>query len=362
MQFHLLKIKNIQRETADTLTITFDVPSDLKADFAYEAGQYLTLRFLLGGKEERRAYSMSSAPFEGKLCVTVKRLAGGKVSNHIHDQLKVGDSVEVSPPNGRFTLPFDDTNRKSYFFFGAGSGITPLLSLIKTALEEEPQSSIFLFYGSRDEENIIFKDELAELAERHEGQFALEYILSQPLRQKPKGFAGMFSKGKTNWKGLVGRIDRKHAADFLENWPARYPRAEYCICGPGNLPTTVEQVLVARGVAPNNIHIEHFSAPELSASDAGTNSTTNATIQLEGKTLQIAIPAGKTILQALLDAGYEAPYSCQAGSCSTCMAKVTKGKAQMDVCYALDPDEVADGYILTCRAQPQGDEIELTYD
>lgn len=363
MKFEKLTISKIKVETKDTLSLYLNIPHNLAEQFTYRAGQYLTLRFRINGQEERRAYSMSSSPLEKELVVTIKQVAGGKVSSYIHQNLKVGDEVEVLSPQGRFTHPFQESNRKTYYFFGAGSGITPLWSLIKTILEVEPQSSVFLLYGNRDEENIIFKKELDEAVERYAGQFRLDYVLSKPILQKSKGITGLFSKGKIAWNGRVGRIDRKLTADYLEENPAPYPRIEYFICGPNNLALTVEQVLIARGAEEATIHIEHFTTAkeQIAAAESENITIVNATIHLEGKVIKLNIPQHKTIVQALLEAGYEPPYSCQSGSCSTCMAKTLNGKATMDVCHALDKDEVEAGYILTCRAKPLGDAIEVDY-
>lgn len=362
-QFHTLEVKKVAQETTDAVSITFAVPDSLKDTFQYKQGQYLTLKFDLNGKEERRAYSMCSSPIEDGLTVTVKRVEKGKVSNHIADQVKVGNSVAVMPPEGRFFTQLDPDTRKTYYMFGAGSGITPLYSIIKTILEEEPMSSIHLFYGNRNEDGIIFKTGLENLTKTYTGQLTVEHILSQPKLEKPKGLTSFFKKGKPTWKGQIGRIDAANVARFLEQNPARNKSIEYFICGPGGMIDAVEKSLEARNIESKHIHTERFTTVDLpdTAKVSGVAGA-SATITLDGKTIQLDIPAGKNILDAMIDAKYDPPYSCTSGACSTCMAKVTKGNAKMDVCYALDDDEVEEGYILTCQAHPITEEIEVNFD
>lgn len=208
-QFYALKVANKQAETSDTVSISFEVPADLKDIFKYKQGQYLTLAFTINGVEERRAYSMSSSPLEDHLTVTVKRVKNGKVSNHIADKVNAGDTVNVMPPEGRFYTKLDRDNKKTYYLFGAGSGITPLMSIIKTILEVEPQNAVHLLYGSRHDDCIIFKNQLDALAKRYEGQFIVEYVVSQPVKQKAGGLSGFFKKATVNWTGGKGRVDPK---------------------------------------------------------------------------------------------------------------------------------------------------------
>lgn len=361
-QFYPLPIKNIQRETDDTVSIHFTVPEEWSDTFRYKAGQYLTLRFHIDGEEVRRAYSMSSSPLEGHLAVTVKRVAGGRVSNHINDALQAGDTVEVMPPQGKFNTPLDEGQRKSYYFFGAGSGITPLLSLAKTIVEAEPQSSVFLLYGSRHEDQIIFKEELDLLSKRYEGQFAVEHIISRPRREKTGGLAGLIGKGKISWLGRTGRISAAEVERFLSARPNRNPVAEYFICGPGTMIDTVEQALLNLGIDKKHLHTERFvNADESQPRQAGAAGAI-VKVRLRGDDYEVAPEDKQTILDAMLAAKYDAPYSCTAGACSTCMAKLLDGEVKMDACYALDEDEIAEGYILTCQAHPVTPEVSISYD
>lgn len=361
--FYDLAISKITEETADTRSFTFEVPDELATAFKYKHGQYLTLRFHINGQDVRRSYSMSSSPMEPEITVTVKRVEGGLVSNYMHDTLDVGEKVRVMPPDGRFYTKLEHEQKKSYYLFAAGSGITPILSILKTVLEEEPKSRVHLVYGNRNEASIIFEKTLEQLSAKYKGQLFVEHILSQPHREKKGGIGGLFSKGKISWKGQVGRIDSKVVMNYLQANPDPYGKAEYFVCGPGAMLDTVELALKNQGISEKNIHTERFTIlkpADVSRAD-GTDGAT-IRVSLDGKVHDLPVPTGKTILDTLLDANQEPPYSCMSGSCSTCMAKVTKGKVSMDICYALDDDEVKDGYILTCQAHPQSAIVELTFD
>ncbi len=363
-QFYPLRIKELREETADARTIVLEIPTELTDQFAYNQGQYLTLRFQLNGQEVRRAYSMCSSPLESDLAVTVKRVEGGLVSNHLHDRIQQGDTIEVMPPQGRFFTTLDAEQRKDYYLFGAGSGITPLMSILKTILEAEPMSSVFLLYGNRSESSIIYKDELAALQERYEGQLTVQHILSRPVRERTKGLSGLFRRGTTNWDGLIGRIDAAEVDRFLANHPPRSQQQEYFICGPGSMIDTVQASLQDRGIEASHVHTERF----LSA-DAGSAKKVDAVagggeivVKLNGQQIELQLKEGQTILDALMANKYDPPYSCLAGACSTCLAKIEKGGVRMDACYALDEEEVAAGYILTCQSHPTTDRVELTFD
>lgn len=362
-EFHSLTVKEVRPETADAVTISFTIPADLAEAFHYEPGQHLTLRFQLNGKEVRRAYSMCSSPLDSDLAITVKRVRKGIVSNHINDNLKPGQQVEVMPPEGRFFIPRDPEQRRTYYLLGAGSGITPLMSLTRTILEEEPQSSVYLLYGNRNEESIIFRNELAALQQKYKGQFTHTLILSQPKRDKPKGLSGIFNKGTITWEGLVGRIDAGVIDRFLSDHPQQTKTATYFICGPGSMIDTAEAALLARGIDKKDLHAERFISAE--PGHAGTISGTAGamlTAHLNGQVVTLPVPANKTILDVLIDGKHNPPYSCTAGACSSCMAKVLKGSVKMEACYALDDDEVAAGFVLTCQSHPTSAEVEVTYD
>ncbi len=362
--FHPLTISKVAKETEDAVSLFFAIPGELKETFEYTQGQYLTLRFSLGGKEERRAYSMSSSPVEKEISVTVKRLKGGLVSNHILDHLKAGATVEVMAPDGRFNTKLDPEQNKTYYLFGAGSGITPLMSILKTVLEKEPMSTVFLLYGNREESSIIFKEALEEMSQRYDNQLIVQHILSQPIKKKEKGITGFFKKAQMDWSGKTGRIDAAAVTNFLEENPSRSKEREFFVCGPNDMIDTVEASLLALEIAKKKIHTERFTADKIDPELAQAMGADGAKlkVQLDGDTLNIVVPKGKTILDALLDLKHDPPFSCTSGSCSACMAKLIKGKVEMEVCYALDEDEVEEGFILTCQSHPTTAVVEITYE
>ncbi|MEM9929807.1 MAG: ferredoxin--NADP reductase [Bacteroidota bacterium] len=363
--FYPLTITSVRAETDQAVTVSFK-PTAANADqFGYAAGQYLTLKFVINGKEERRAYSMSSAPQDDTIAVTVKRVKGGIVSNHIADNLSAGDTVDVMPPQGRFLATPNPATRRDYYLFGAGSGITPLMSILRTILEEEPKSKVHLLYGNRDEDNIIFDQQLKTLEERYAGQLVVLHTLSKPKREKVGGLKGLFSKGKISWPGQVGRIDIKAVQNFLTANPGSVEDKQYYVCGPGEMIDNVEQALLGLGVKKDCIHSERF----VSANDVRKKAPSSGAVeggavvaQLGGKEVSVSLKPGQTILDGLLESGATPPYSCLAGACSTCMAKVTKGGVRMEVCFAIDDDEIAEGYILACQAHPTTPEVHLTFE
>ncbi|MCX8209541.1 MAG: ferredoxin--NADP reductase [Lewinella sp.] len=363
--FFSLPISSIQPETDKAITVSFKPAAADAEHFEFLAGQYLTLKFLVHGKEERRAYSMCSAPYEDEIAVTVKRVEGGIVSNYIADNLKVGDMVEMMPPQGRFMAKPDPAGRRDYYLFGAGSGITPLMSITRELLEQEPKSRIHLLYGNRDEENIIFEKQLQTLEERHKGQLFVQHTLSRPIKHKVGGLRGLFGRGKTNWNGSTGRVDIPTVHGFLHDNPGASDNKSYYICGPGQMIDNVEQALLGLGVKKADIHSERF----LSANSAQKKAAPNTPIasgkviaKLSGKEVTVELKPGQTILDGLLEAGASPPYSCLAGACSTCMAKVTKGGVKMEVCFAIDDDEIAEGYILACQAHPTTPEVYVEFE
>ena len=362
--FHSLKVSAVKKETIDTVTVSFAIPEDLKEQFHYDAGQYLTLRFFIDGQDVRRAYSMSSSPMAEAPAISVKRVRGGLVSNHIADNLEPGVEVEVMPPQGRFVFQPDPEKRRDIYLIGAGSGITPLMSILRTVLDQEPKSNIYLLYGNRDENSIIFKEELDQLEERFNGQLHITHTLSRIRRST--GLSSLFNRKKAAWTGEKGRIDGKKIRAFLANHPQQAAEAHYYICGPGNLIDVAEQSLLGAGIDKEFIHEERFvSANDVkkesgASTEAGSAATVKATIN--GQEHQIELKPGQSILDGLLEAKLSPPYSCLAGACSTCMAKVTKGGVKMDVCYALDDEEIANGFVLTCQSHPTTPEVEVTYE
>ncbi|MDF1694396.1 MAG: ferredoxin--NADP reductase [Saprospiraceae bacterium] len=361
--FHALKVYEVIQETEDCVTVLFEVSEDLKDQFKFKAGQYLTIKAMIDGEEVRRAYSICTGQNEKHLGVSVKRVEGGKMSNYLNSSVKKGDILDVMKPDGKFTLITHIDTQRDHYFFAAGSGITPVMSMIKSMLEDEPKSTAYLLYGSKHEEGIIFKSQIEELQNRYEGQFIVQHTLSKPTKEKSGGILGILGKKETKWTGLKGRIDSAKVARFAQEYTPKSEQAEYYICGPGSMIETVQTTLMGNGVQKQNIHREYFTAGN-SDSIQTVQSSDGAvlTARLNGEEIKLNVVGGKTLLDTLLDAGHEAPYSCTSGACSSCMAKVIKGEVKMEACFALDDDEVEEGYILTCQAHPISSEVEIEYE
>lgn len=366
MDFFSLRIKKIISETPDTKTFEFEIPDTLIDRFAYKQGQYVTLRADIDGESVRRSYSMSSSPLENRLAVTVKKIEGGRMSNWLHENLEEGRELAVAPPEGRFYNELDPEKRRTYYFFGAGSGITPLMSIARTILEGEPMSAVFLLYGSRDEEHIIFLEALDAMSERYAGQFFVEHILSRPAKRKTTGgLLSFFKKSSVNWSGQIGRVDARTAVEFLNRNEPQTPLEDclYYICGPGDMADNVRAALQARGIAPKQIYTEYFvNAGQTPGAGAPSGDRVPMIVHLKGQVIELDGAKETPVLDSLVAAKYDPPYSCTSGACSTCMAKVLKGSVKMDVCYALDDAEIKAGFCLTCQAKPTSEALEITYD
>lgn len=336
------------------MSVTFEVPSNLQKDFEYIQGQHLTLKLMVNGKEVRRSYSLCSSPLiKEPLRVAVKRVKDGVGSNYINDNLKKGNVLEVMTPMGNFHTELKNTNKKHYVLFAGGSGITPMMSIIKTTLIAEPQSKLTLFYGNFDETSTIFKKELDEIAAQNGGRLTLHYIFEKPAAPGyPAEFTGMLTKEKV--KELIGK--------YLE----RNPVIEYFICGPGPMMDNVKEVLESNNVNKHFIHIEYFTSaveePKKEAADIH-GAICEVTVIADGKetTFQLATD-GDAILDAAIDAGVDAPFSCKGAVCATCRAKLMEGKVTMTMNYALTDDEVEEGYILTCQSHPTTPVVVVDYD
>jgi ring-1,2-phenylacetyl-CoA epoxidase subunit PaaE len=352
--FHALRVVEIAAETSEANSLRFEVPPELRDRFAFRAGQHLTLRAIIAGEEVRRNYSLCTAPEEGEWIVTVKRIAGGLFSNWVGDQLKAGDTIDIMPPHGSFTTEFDEQKARHLVAIAGGSGITPVLSLIKTALRSEPRSRVSLFYGNRDSSSVIFLEELAALKDKHLARLEIYHFLDQE-EQDIDLFNGM--------------LDRRRLDEAL---PALVPDLgaveDWFICGPGPMMEAAEGALLDRGVAKDRIHIERFTADRLPGSVASEMAQLQTQVEgvslsvtLDGRTRRVPFRAGN-ILDSARAAGLGAPFACKAGVCATCRAKVTKGKVEMAARYGLTDEEVADGYVLTCQSVPLGDGVAVDYD
>lgn len=363
-KFYSLKVSDKRAETADSASFLFEIPDNLKSEYSFTAGQYLTLKVNIGGNELRRAYSIFTAPFEKQFGCTVKRLKGGKVSNYLIDNINVGDSLEVMVPEGKFVLDAHEGLKRDHYFIAGGSGITPVMSMIKTVLENEPLSRAYLIYSNRNESSIIFKDELDQLSDKYKNQLFVRHILSQPHKEKLGGLKGLLGKTKTNWQGWSGRLDANRLQLFLDENPSVSNEAHYYLCGPGGLITNAEMFLKNRGVDAKSVHKEYFTSADLDSGEKahGESSDCKAKVTLNGEEFEVEIPKGKTVLEALLDRGKDAPYSCTSGACSTCVARVISGEVEMDACFALDEEEIKSGHILTCQARALTPELELVFE
>ena len=365
--FKLVKVKQKIQETADACSLLFEIPEALKEEFNYTAGQYITISVMINDKEERRSYSLFTAPHEDHFGITVKLVPGGKVSPYLVNEVKEGDEINISAPEGRFILLPNEEQSRDHYFFAAGSGITPVMSMIKTVLEQEPKSSAYLLYGNRNEDCIIFKQELAAMAGDYEGQF----YLSQTLSQSGKGgLAGLFSKKKAD--GFAkGRIDGMKIRKFLADFPSKSNNDNFYLCGPGGMIELASATLKEMTIESKTIHKEYFTPPEEEKPKSSENGTVtestvegeiSVTVRLDGATKELTIDSNKTVLEALLDKGVMAPYSCTSGACATCIAKLKEGKVEMDVCFSLDDDEIESGLILTCQSHAKTPHITIDYD
>lgn len=351
--FHTLKIADIRRETEDTVSIAFEIPAGLNDSYKYKPGQYLTLRTLVNGEDLRRSYSLCSAPFENEWRVAVKRVDEGKFSSFVNSQLKAGDTLEVMTPMGNFTAELDPANAKNYALFAAGSGITPVFSLAKSILREEPSSNVTLFYGNKGFASIIFREEIEALKNEHIDRFRVVHILSRE------------SLGNQIQKG---RIDAEKCANLHKAFLDGMPLDSVFVCGPEDMIHAVKDTMLQAGIPASSVHFELFgTAPVKREKDLTlpTEQTidSNVRIILDGDIYDLALQSdGDNILDAATKAGADLPFACKGGVCCTCKAKILEGTARMDVNYALEKDEVEAGYILTCQAHPTSEKLTVSFD
>jgi len=352
--FHKLVVREIVPETAEANSIRFEIPPALRDAFAFKAGQHLTLRATIEGEEVRRNYSLCTAPAESDWMVTVKRIGGGLFSNWVGDALKAGDTVEVMVPHGSFTTEFSAANKRHLVGIAGGSGITPVMSLIKTLLREEPHSRFTLLYGNRDSSSVIFLEALAGLKDKHLGRLEIYHFLDAE-EQDIELFNGMLSRERV--EDAIGALVPDAAE--VDGW---------FICGPGPMMDAAEGALLDRNVPKERIHIERFTAdrpPQAVAQEMAQLQTqaegVTVAVTLDGRTRRVPFTAGN-ILDSARAAGMPAPFACKAGVCATCRAKVTKGKVEMAVHYGLTDEEVAEGYVLTCQSVPLGGGVAVDYD
>lgn len=343
--FYKLAIKEVRRETKDAVSIQFHIPAELAAHYQFTAGQYVTLKLTLDGLALRRPYSICSAPASGELRIAVKAVPHGLFSNFANTQLKVGDLIEVGVPEGNFQLSVQADQCKSYMAIAAGSGITPILSMIESVLAEEPQSTFALLYGNKTPEDTIFYTQLQNLQATHPLRLSVQYV---------------FSRAKAD-QALFGRIDRS-ALNYYFNQHPNTSFDHYFLCGPESMIQEISAELKAKNVAESAIKFELFSTGPAEKSEQASLGNTTISVLVDGETTTFEMPQKQTILEAALKKGIDAPYSCQGGICSSCLGRVTKGSAHMVKNTILSDGEVAEGLILTCQAHPTSAELFVDFD
>jgi ring-1,2-phenylacetyl-CoA epoxidase subunit PaaE len=356
-QFHALRIAAVRRETTDAISFALAVPEELSEAYRYRAGQHLVVRAMLDGEEVRRTYSISSDPADNELWITIKRVDGGLFTAYAHSELKQGAVLEAMCPAGRFVVPDDSGDGRTYLAVAAGSGITPVMGLIRHILAREPDSRFTLIYGNRAVDSIIFREALNDLKDRYLGRLSVVHVLSRDT--------------EAELPLLSGRIDGDKVKALL---PLIGPAADIdhvYLCGPGNLIKDARQVLLGAGVARERIHFEFFRAgpesvqrrtldpkPVQVAPAAGAE----VVAVVDGVRYTFPVPEGGLVVDAALKAGIRVPYSCKGGMCCTCRAKVIEGEVAMLRNFSLESREVDDGFVLTCQAQPRSNRVVLDYD
>lgn len=349
--FHTLRVLKTEHPIVGAKRVVFDIPEPLQKTFRWRAGQHITLRFQRNGEDIRRSYTVSASPVSGEnLCITVKRVRKGLVSNYINDTVKAGDAIEVMPPFGGFCLDPDINKRRTHYFFGAGSGITPLFAMLHSVLLAEPHSFVYLLYGNTHEKSIIFREKLLELAVAYPGRFAVCYVLSNPSTQKSS-----FRPWRT------GRIDADAIQAFIDEYPPYAQDTQYYICGPGTMNTTLKSILQdGFDVPTTRMHSETFGGSvEMDTSFEGIASQT--TITLGGEERVVQVQKGQTLLKAMLAANLNPPYSCQSGLCGACRAKIIDGEVHMRARMALEDTDIEKGEILTCQTVAKTDKIRIAF-
>jgi ring-1,2-phenylacetyl-CoA epoxidase subunit PaaE len=349
MVFYSLQVKDIRQETNDCVSVAFDVPPQYKAVFAFQQGQYLTLKTHIEGEEVRRSYSICTAPDDNDVRVAIKQVEEGKFSTYANRILKQGDVMEAMPPMGHFYTPLSISNEKNYIFFAAGSGITPIISNIKAILTTEPKSRCTLLYGNQRVSSIIFKEDIEALKNQHLGRFQVFNILSRE---------------NTESSLLHGRLETTKITDFVTKIPQILRGDAFFACGPIEMTEAVRDVLTQRGIEEEKIHFELFNAPKTKAKQKIIASAveSHARIKLDGLTIDVPIDKGQNILDAAQSIGVDMPYACKGGVCCACRAKLVEGEIEMQVNYALTKTEVEQGFILTCQAVPKTKKVVIDFD
>jgi len=353
-RFHRLRVRDVTRETARAVSIAFDVPPDLADDYAFEPGQYLTLRTTIDGEELRRSYSICSGPHENVLRVAVKEVEQGVFSSWVNRSLHAGDSIDVMTPTGRFGAGATCRDGGVYVAFVAGSGITPVLSIVRSVLHREPRSRVFVFYGNRIAADILFNDDLSDLKDRYLGRLSVLHVLSREEQDLPI---------------LHGRLDEAKVRALLTHVVPASTVDHAFVCGPAGMIDEVSATLAAMGVPSGRIHVERFVSAEGGRPrrapvvvTQGAAPAHRAVLVLDGNRREVPVAAGEAIVDAAIRSGIDLPFACKGGMCATCRARIVEGAAVMDVNYSLEPWELEAGFVLTCQARPTTPRIVVDYD
>ncbi len=346
--FHKLVVAAIKRETNESISITFDIPENLKETFKFKAGQYITLKTTIKGNEVRRDYSLCTSPKSSELKVAVKAVKDGTFSSYANNQLQVGDTLDVAPPKGRFIFEPNDSKTKNIAAFAAGSGITPILGIIKCALEEEVYSKVILVYGNKTTKDTMFLNELLELQHKYKERFSIQFVFSQQDEED----------------SIFGRIEKSTVNYVMKNKHKHVEVDAFYLCGPEAMIHTVKDVLTDHGINEDRIHFELFKAAKTAEikEEIVTNGKTKTTIIIDDEESTFEMSQKQTVLEAALDEDLDAPYSCQGGICSSCLARIKEGEATMRQNNILTENEVAEGLILTCQAHPTTSTLVVDYD
>jgi ring-1,2-phenylacetyl-CoA epoxidase subunit PaaE len=358
LDFHSLQIAAVRRETAEAISVVFRIPEALRDTFAWKPGQHLTLKTVLEGEEQRRTYSICSGPEDGSPRIAIKRVPGGRFSIWANDTLAAGQWMDVLPPAGRFILPEGDGGPRHILAFAAGAGITPIIAMVKHALEREREASVTLLYGNRTPQSILFSDELEDLKDRYLGRFTLLHCLSRSEEGGPPLLEGRITGEKV--KSLVPKLLR---LDDI---------AHVFLCGPGSMIKETRNALMSMGLPRDRIHHEFFAAgggayrqpPPAAglAAGAATQAGSEVVAVLDGVRHSFLVPPGGHVVDAALAAGVRVPFSCRGGMCCTCRARLVEGAADMTINYSLEPWEIERGFILTCQAVPKSQRLVVDYD
>ena len=352
--FYSLVVKNITAQTKDCVTVSFVIPPALKDTFRYKAGQYLTIKNTIDGEEIRRSYSICSDPNNDEYTIAIKKIKDGRFSTFAHESLREGDSLDVMPPSGNFTI--DHSVNKTFVFFAAGSGITPIMSHIRDCLFHHNDATVTIIYSNKNFESIIFREELEALKNKFMARLSVHHV---------------FTQEKIGIPLMYGRLDKNKCLLMGKTLFSPADTDTFMICGPNDMIFSVKEALEGMGITANKIHFELFNTDGLKhaakksdlLSVTERNKESEVKVLMDGDIFEFSLEySGQNLLDAAIANGADLPFSCKGGVCSTCKAKITEGKVEMDLNYALEPDEINAGYVLLCQAHPRTPKVFIDFD